>query len=536
MAKRLLAFLCAFILILSLFACAKGSNETETEPPQVVEYENTNEAPIDGGTLRLCLYGTDSLNPLATQNAENMRTLKLLYDGLFTINQDLSYTPNLCEVYSVSEDGCHYTFQIKDNIYFHDGKKLSAYDVEFSLRTLLIAGGFYAKLLCDVDSVSSGDKLLHISLKRPVANFPALLDFPVISSRTEATPQDAVDKMSEYLPNGTGPYKLQSYQKNKELFFIRNENYHKNQTSHINSILVSMVSDRDTAIHMLENHNIDALSSKVLSPSEYTPKRVLSSVDFPTNNLVFLGFNHNTPALSGADTRRAISMAIDRGKLTQGLNIGSVAPCDIPLHPQSWLFREGEEAYLFDAEQAKIILAQDGWSDTDNDGKLDRTRNESYEVLELSILVNQENSQRIKLAGQVKTALEQIGMRIEIIQVPFESYVLRINQGQYQLAICEIEMSDNCDMKFLLESEYNSFGVVNNPLDDVMRQADKIDSVQQIKELYGEMCTLLRQDMPIAALYFKDASFIFDEALRGNIKPTSSNPYNNIHEWFLKYE
>ena len=104
------------------------------------------------------------------------------------------------------------------------------------------------------------------------------------------------------------------------------------------------------------------------------------------------------------------------------------------------------------------------------------------------------------------------------------------------MAVCEVDISDNCDLKFLLETGYNIYGVANEMLDSLMQQADKTDSATQTQELYWEMCTLLQQDMPLCGLYFKNASVIFDDSLRGNILPSASSLFGNVHEWFLKTE
>lgn len=533
MLKRLIAVFMCFYCALSLCACAPEEEIPEISTAEVKKYENHNEIPTDGGTLKLCLFETDTLNPLITQNTENARTLMPVYDALFTINQDFSYTPNLCESYSLSDDGFNYIFQIKEGIRFHDGSPLTANDVVFSLNLIFEAQSPYASKLSDINSFSASGQTLNISLKRPVANFPALLDFPVISEHSAANTAAAIDAKAEYLPNGTGMYKLQSYKKNKELHLSRNDAYHRSLNSYISNILVYLVNDRVTAIRMLENLRVDLISSNVANPDEYTPKRTVSSVDYSTNLFTFLAFNHEHPALMHSQTRRAISAAIDRGALIRDLPDNRAVICDIPIHPNSWLYRIEREMTAFDAEQARMLLAEDSWTDSDNDGRLDRTFGEQTDNLELSILVNQENPQRVKLANQIKSYLEKIGIWVYVVQLPFNEYSARLNNRQYDMAICEVDISDNSDLKFLLQSGYNIFNVSNDLLDNLMLRTDKLNDTATIQEMYWEMCTLLQQDMPICGLYFENASIIFDESVKGNILPTESNLYSNINEWFI---
>ncbi len=535
MKKCLFLWMVACLFLMLITACAP-EEAPAPQPAQMKQYENQNETPTDGGTLKLCLYETDSLNPLITQNTENIQTLKLIYDSLFTVSQDLQYSPNLCESYTVSADGLTYQFQMKSGVYFHDGTPFTAKDVDFSLRLLLEAESPLASKLSDIRSYRASGSSFEIVLKRPVANFPALLDFPILSERTASSVKSAIDNLAEYVPNGTGIYKVQSYQKNKELFLTRNDAYHLGQSPHISNILIYLVNDRAAAISMLENFSVDLLSSGVINPSEYTPKRDVVSIDFATNTFVFLGMNNEHPALCTALTRRAIAAAIDRDAVIRDQESGRAVACDIPVNPSSWLYKSDQSITPFDPEQARSLLSEDGWMDSDNDGKLDRSNGETMEILELDILVNQENTQRVKTANQIKSWLEDIGIWVTVTQVPFSAYEEKLNQKNYDMAICEIDISDNCDLKFLLETGYNIYGISNENLDSLMLMADKTDNLSQIGQLYQEMCTVLQQEMPICGLYFKNASLILDESLHGNIKPSVSNLFYNIREWFLNLE
>lgn len=535
MLRRLTAILLCALCAAALCSCAPAQ-EPETQPAQLKKYENQNETPTDGGTLKLCLFETDTLNPLITQNAENIKTLSLIYDSLFTVHQDFSYTPNLCESYSVSEDGLVYRFTIRSGILFHDGKRLTASDVDFSFRLLTEAESPYLAKLSDIKSHSARSSEWVVELRRPVANFPALLDFPVLSERTASSAKQAIQTKTEYTPNGTGLYKVQSYQKNKLLFLTKNEMHHSGTSPHIGNIMVYLVNDRSTAIAMLENLQVDLLSSGVINPQEYTPKRNVASVDYTTNRFTFLAFQNQNSALSSSATRRAISAAIDREALCRNLLSDRAVSCDIPVNPASWLYAQEQAAAPYDPEQARQMLAADGWADTDGDGIPERASAEGTDKLEFTLLVNQDNSQRTKLAAQIKQALENVGVRISLLSLPFAEYMRRLNSGQFELAVCEVDISDNCDLKFLLETGYNFCGIANEELDNLMKTADKSTDFALIKDCYAQMCSLLRENMPVAGLYFSNASVIFDESLRGNIAPSESNIFSNISEWFLRMQ
>lgn len=532
MLRRTISLLLGICCLFSFCACSPIQEPEET-PTQLKKYENQNETPQDGGTLKLGLYETDTLNPLISQNSENVKTLSLIYDSLFRVNPDFSYEPNLCESYTVSDDGLVYRFSVRKNIKFHDGTHLSASDVDFSFRLLQEAGSPYAAKLSDIKSHAAYSGEWVVELKRPLANFPALLDFPILSERLAASPKQAIQNKTEYIPNGTGLYKVQSYQKNKELWLTKNEIYHRGESAHIGTVVMYLVQDKITAISMFENARIDFLSSGVMNPQEYTPKRNAASVDYSTNRFVFLAIQNEKNAFHTAATRKALSMALNRETMVKEILSERAVASDIPIHPSSWLFDSELEKPFYAPEEAKQMLAEDGWADTDNDGILERSSEDGIEKLELSLLVNRENALRTKLATQLKQSLENIGIRINLQSVSFSEYSHKLNQKQFDLAICEVDISNNCDLKFLLETGYNFCGISIEELDVLMKEADRLRNVAQIQNCYKQMCHLFREQMPIVGLYFSNASVMFDEALKGNIMPSESNLFHNITEWFL---
>lgn len=532
MFRRITALIFSAFYILTLCSCS-ATKEPEASPAQLKKYENQNETPKDGGTLKLCLFETDTLNPLVSQNSENIKTLSLIYDSLFSVNQDFSYEPNLCESYTISPDGLIYRFTVRSGVTFHDGTRLSAADVDFSFRLLRESESPYLAKLSDIKSHSARSSEWVVELKRPVANFPALLDFPIISERSASSVKQAIQNKTEYIPNGTGLYKVQSYQKNKELFLTKNELYYRGTATHIGNILMYLVNDKNTAITMFENARVDFLSSGVINPQEYTPKRSATSVDYTANRFTFLALQNQNPCLNTASTRSALAMAMNRETMVNELLSGRAIACDIPINPSSWLYDNDQPDLTYAPEQARQMLTADGWADADNDGILERNTEHGTEKLELTLLVNQENTLRTKLASQIKQWLENIGVRITLQAVSFQEYNRRLNHKQFDLAVCELDFFDNCDLKFLLETGYNFCGIANEELDHLMKEADKSNNAAEIQTIYVQMCKILREQMPIAGLYFSNASVIFDDSLKGNIAPSESNLFLNIPEWFM---
>lgn len=532
--KKMLCLFLVFLLTASFSACSSEEQDAPT-PAQVKKYEYQQETPVSGGTLKLCMYEVDTLNPLVTKNFHNIKTLKLIYDSLFDVNSDFSYTPNLCESYTVSDDGLRYSFHIKSGVSFHSGARLTASDVDFSFKLLSQAESVYKAQFANVKSTGASGMTFQVTLNNPMANLPALLDFPVLSERGMGSAANAIKESAAYTPNGTGQYKVQSYKMNKELYLSVNENYHKGETPYLTNINISLLTDRSTAISMLENLGVDLLPSDVVNLSEYTPKRDVNTVDYPTNKLTFIGINNEHPALSTAQTRQAISLCIDREQLVKTQQNSRAVAANSFIHPSSWLADKEVPVSAHDPAGAKALLSSDGWADTDADGILDRMDEEEKKIdLKLDILVNEENAARIKIANLLKAGLEELGVTVTVTQLPFSQYTKRINQKYYDLFIGELNLPADMDLSPWLKTGENVFNYTNPEMDSLLEQASKMTNTTAIVGVYHNICKLLAADMPIAGLYFKNDALIFDGKLKGNILPSESDLYRNIKEWFIK--
>ncbi|MBQ9914813.1 MAG: hypothetical protein IJO50_01585, partial [Clostridia bacterium] len=234
MTKRFLACFLVFLMLCLASGCGSDFSEDMAAGKQLTDYTGTDETPEQGGVLHLALSGAESLNPVLTTSKNNAYVFNLIFDGLFCRAGDGSVKNVLCESYSISPDGLTYEFTIKDRVSFHNGARLTAEDVSATLALLLSTENLYRDRFSVISTYESRGMQLIVTLGEPVVNFPALLDFPVLSV---ADLQAGYNPLT-YVPNGTGRYKVQSYKKSKELYLSVNRNYHKGFSPYIENIKV----------------------------------------------------------------------------------------------------------------------------------------------------------------------------------------------------------------------------------------------------------------------------------------------------------
>ncbi|MBE7027559.1 MAG: ABC transporter substrate-binding protein [Ruminococcaceae bacterium] len=533
MAKRLIAVFLALTLAVFISSCAyRNESGSPGEDYGTLDAEK-NETPVNGGILNLCIFEVDSLNPLSTKNESNLDVLRLMFDGLFTVNQDYSVENNLCESYTVSEDGLSYSFKIRDGVVFHDGTELSADDVEASFKLIEKAQSPYLARFDNVDSSHASARTWYVTLKTPQINFPALLDFPILPSRDAHTDNDITD--ISYIPNGTGIYKATQYRETKELILKATDNHFSGKYPHIPEIKITFAGDRDAAISMFENLHTDVILESVANPDEYTPKRnFIKSITYPKNKLTFLGINNQKPILISPLVRQAISMCIDRNAIVNNTKTRIATPSDIPLNPRFCYYNKDILSIPFDTLRANTLLAQDGFTDIDSDGSMEKYIYGETHRLKVDILVNSENNQRIKIAETIKSSLEKAGFIVTITIVDFSTYISRISSKNYDLFIGSMNISQNNDLSFLLQTDVNMFGISNEGIDLKLNQLKVISNPSVISDSYRDLCVLLSENVPLAGIYYDNGILLCDKKIKGNINPSESNVFLNICEWYIK--
>ncbi|MBR5236319.1 MAG: ABC transporter substrate-binding protein [Clostridia bacterium] len=513
-------------LLFFLSGCQPVTMKNSGQPKKVVEYEDTHETPQKGGVLRLAVTGAQPLSPITAQNENNLDVLKLIFDGLFCTTPNHRVEKVLCEDYSISPDGLTYTIRLKDNVSFHNGAKLTAADAEATLSALLASGSPYSKQLGSIASISSQNMTLTITLHWPVANFPALLHFPIMSAA------DLQTALEFYVPNGTGRYKVQSYKKSKEMFLSVNENYHKSFIPYISDIRVYLLKDESTAVSMLENLQIDLLPSDVINLDAYTPKRNLSSVDISGGTFTFLGINNQKSAFLSALTRTALSDCIDKTKVIANCKVQYAEATDLPLPPHSFWTQPQSEGTAFDAEKIRGLLTDDGWLLSENSVPTKEVYGE-LTYLAPEILVNSENETRRKAAEEIRRSLVEAGIPATVTAVPFAEYETRIANGNFDLFIGEIALTENYDLSFLLKTDENLCGISNEHIDQTLNALVLAEGEGQKQALYHELCYAVNSAMPIVSLYFEYEQLVLDGRVKGSIIPSSTDIFYGIEGWFL---
>lgn len=334
----------------------------------------------DGGTYTEAIVGQPRyINPiLAGTNDADMDLTKAVYSSLFKLGSDLKLQNDLATSVDTSSDGKTYTIHMRDDALWHDGQKLTADDVVYTIES--IQNKDYASPLISsfqgVRVEKIDDTTVKFTLQKTAyAPFLSSLTVGIVPKHVwEHVPVKSVGLAEQELkPVGSGPFKFQEIvTKNKtgeitSITLARNDAYY-GQKAHLANITFMFLNTHEEAITALTSNQADGVG--------YLPPSLLSSVEHrSTLNIKklllpqYFGLFFNqakNPILNDAGVRSALDLGIDREEIVQQALHGQGDPLGIPIPSGLFSFPDIHDA-VYDSEKAKQNLDDAGWK-TGDDG------------------------------------------------------------------------------------------------------------------------------------------------------------------------
>ncbi|NLK44466.1 MAG: peptide ABC transporter substrate-binding protein [Tissierellia bacterium] len=571
--KRYLLILIALLIMAT--GCkiqddVSSENNGEEEIDNIVDY-----TPVDGGNVIVPLTNFDTLNPLITENSSYYFFSKLIFEGLFDFDKDLNIIPQLAKAYTIGEDGRTIEIELEDNVYWHDGEKFTASDVEFTINTIKYAntdntykqmfsrtiGSFSPSDIRRIMEVSVvEDAKLQITFDRAFANNLEVLTFPIIPKHKFSTGkgpnQDYIKalEMDNYTPVGTGPYKFESYEKSMEVVLASNGNYRKDKP-YIDNIIGRVLDSEEDILTAFETGQIHMATTITVDWDKYEQNSRIKAYEFVSGNYEFLGFNFENEVFSGEkgrSLRKAIAYGIDRQFIIQNLYLGHGTQIDVPIHPDSWLISDKGNTYGYNLDLAKREINKLGWADNDEDGILE---DEEGNKVVFNLLTNTYNIMRLRTAEFIKEDLEKLGIGVNIIpmeektddisleeiETQWEEINNRLLSGDFDMVLLGWQLSLIPDLSFAFHSsqiEYNTNFIryTNEAMDQLLESTFLEGNRNKKAENYDKLQSHIVEDLPYISLFFKNKALLVDSKIMGDLDPTFFNPYRGIEKAFIPKE
>lgn len=532
--KKITAAVLLTVLILSLCACGKDKPSTEEENETAVqseaeeakkESENENE-PSDG-IVSVFSYKPDTFCPILSNNNANVRMLKMIFESLTVLGDDMRPKPCLASSWTAGDTADKWTVALRSGVRWHDSSGFSAEDAVYTVNSIIAhPESPYAESLANVESVrAEGAYKIVFTLREPDPCFVNLLNFPIIKKGSIGA------DTAEFSPNGTGAYVFEDRNEGNVYYLSANPAWWGGEISN-KLIRVRMLPDKDTALYAFGSDNIDIAAADNTDWGKYVDAAESTYALIKTPVYHFIGLNNKNTILSDAGVRNAISYAADRNGICETVFMQSGETANVPLRSEWYVYGSQKTEYSRDIGAARKEIEACGWELTDNKAYRKKSGRKTLR-LRLDILINEDNIMRENIAQTVESNLTDAGFEVTVTKVPFEEYEKRIANGKYDMFIGSCIIPADMNLDFML-GEGNMFGFEDEEMQYVLNELKTKKTEDEVVETYAEIINLFEQLNPVVGLAFQNSVAVYGKGLEGEFKPNYYDIYSGIESLIKK--
>ncbi|MBR6259549.1 MAG: hypothetical protein IKR21_04995, partial [Oscillospiraceae bacterium] len=465
----------------------------------------------------------DGLNPFTCRARENAEICSMIYESLFTVNEDFSVSPLLCRSWE-TEDGSAWSFTLEPGIKTQDGETLTAQDAVYSIqRAKTTKWSSRFKNLASAEA--TGELTFTVRLSEPNTSFISLLDTPIV--RSSVTWENG-------LPIGTGPYIFENSGEEPTLrAFAGHRNY---DTLPAETVYLADLPQRELSrAFVLRDIDLvyeDPLSAGVEINVGHELNRVHTSV------LQYAAFNLHSPVFEDAAVRRAVALAVDRKYMTETIMEGAGIAAPLIFSPAHHLYSPTWESEKETGARAvSLALSGMGFRDADADGFIERPGEDGqYLDFSVTIAVNSDNSFKTAAAEEIARVLKSVGAEVTVKALPYEEYETAIISGAFDMYIAETRLGCDFDFTSLLGTDGSlNFGHYSNEKADGAISGFLSAEDDEKRETEARLlCSIVDFDAPVVPILYRDYYVhTWRGAVRG-MSPSVSGIFRDIGSWTIK--
>ena len=495
-----------------------------------------------------------TLNPINSSDAYSSAVQGYIVEGLLTKNIDTyEWEPALAEKWEISKDKKTFTFKLRENLKWSDGKPITVEDVKFSFDAIKNPKFKALSKMPFLDGVAKCEIVDERTVKFTTSS-DYFQNFDVVASGiVEILPkhvyQDPNAKVNKTIV-GSGPYMLDNYEKGRRIILKKNPNWwgwadaNKKGEFNFERIVFRIVDSPNVQLEMLKKGDIDYMG---LEPEQFVqntsgPEWGKTVLKVKTKNegpkgFNWIGLNQTHPILKDQKTRLGLAHLVNRDlmieKFKYGLAEKTMAPGLLAEYKSSKL-----KAIPFDTKKGLQILRDAGWADTDKNGTLDKVIDGKKTDFKIEILVATDIW--TKYLTVLKEDAKQVGVQINLKQVEWNTFSKLIREGKFDaIAMAWGGGGIEWDPKQIWHSTSNKGGSnyinYNNPtvdklIDEARTTWDRKKRADKLKKVND----LIAEDVPYIFLFNPSHALYAHRAEIGKVKDTYKYGIGNSFWWKKK--
>jgi len=484
-----------------------------------------------------------SIDVSLNNSSDGSKIVSACFEGLTVIDPKGAVAPGVAKSWDISKDGLTYTFHLRNNAKWSDGKQVTAKDFLYSWQRLLNpktaaeyayqiyylknAEAFYngKGKLEDVGMKVVDPLTFKVTLKAPTPYFLALCAFsnlsPIREDVVTANPTTWATSATNYI--GNGPFKMVEWKHKDSLSFVKNTNYWNAASVKLDKLTFLEVTDNTAALEAWEKGTIDVIADSI--PTSEIPRLIDSKkLDVsPTYSTYYINFNQKRYPMNNLKFRQALSLAINRQFIVKSITKAGQKPATamVPfgsVEPNGKDFREYKSypnlPAVPDVEKAKKLLKESGVN---------------LAKLNITYIYNTESAAHKKIAEAVQEMWKQIGVNVKLGNMEFAVLQAARTSGNYDIARGGWN-GDYIDPMTFLDmwtsySGQNEAHWSNIKFDGLIAAAKKETNFTKRMGMMHQAEDLLMADGAISPLYFYVATTCINPKVKGVYRSTTGGIY-----------
>ncbi len=516
------------VLILALSTAVVGCGNQSTG-----ESSRENSTSVVSNEDNVLVYGSndyDQINPALYEHGE---INSLIFSGLTAHDENNNIVMSLAKDYEYNENDLTYTFNLRDDVLWHDGEKFTANDVKFTLEAILNPDN-QSEIVSNYEDITDieiiNDYTIKLTLKSKNVAILDYLTVGILPKHLLEGKNLATDSFNQN-PIGTGPFKLEEWDIGQSITLVKNEDYFNGDVG-LDGVIFKIVEDSKAKVLQLKSGELDLAQVTAKDIENFKDNEKFGINILKTADYRGIMYNFSKPLFKdNKELPNALSYGIDRQKIVDSilLGYGEVAYSPIQMGEYN---NESMEKFEYNPEKARVELENAGWI-KNNDGIYEKNGTS----LAFEIICSENDQVRIDMANICAQQLNEIGANVT---VSVESKIDWSNEDSYLVGWGSPFDPDDHTYKVFKTDEASNYNFYSNSqVDEFLIKARETNNKEERLGYYKDFQDALTEEMPYTFIAYIDAIYVGDSNISGISDRTVLGHHGvgifwNIAEWTIE--
>lgn len=477
------------------------------------------------------------LDPATVTDGESLKVTQQVMETLIKFKPGTTeLEPGLATDWEQKDDGKTYVFELREGVKFHDGTDFNADAVVYNFERWQngsdednfayypsMFGGFGDESV--IESVEAVDEYtVEFHLRDSFAPFLKNLAMTPFAIASPEALEEGADEFEKH-PVGTGPFEFAEWDKDNKIVLTKNEDYWDEGKPKLERVIFRVIDDNSARLNALKSGEIDLMDGTNPSDVESIEEDDdLEIYNRPPLSMAYFGFNVEEEPFDNKDVRVALNHAVDKESLINAFYAGQGEPAKNPMPPTVDGYNDEIEAYEYDPEKAKELLADAGYPD-------------GFEM-DLWTMSNPRPylPEPGKIAENIQSTFGEVGVDVNIQTYEWSTYIEKVIDGEAPAFLMgwtgDNGDADNFIYTLLDEDAIGSNNMsryANPDVHELLKDAQTEPDDEVRMELYKKAQEIIHEEAPWIPIIYSEEPLAGTANLQDYVpNPTGSEPFDEV--------